>query len=114
MTVTHHLTKAQRRELEKELRSEFERLERSVTTQMGGDDAGEQQEVRRPDAQVPGGLSVALETRILDRHQMVASALRRLEAGDYGACVSCHKPIPYGRLLAMPEATYCLACGSGV
>jgi len=28
--------------------------------------------------------------------------------------VSCHNPIPYGRLLVVPEATYCVGCGAGV
>jgi RNA polymerase-binding transcription factor DksA len=40
----------------------------------------------------------------------VAAALTRLDAGEYGACMRCGEPIPYGRLLVMPEATHCLRC----
>ncbi len=43
----------------------------------------------------------------------VDAALRRLEAGTYGACRSCRRPIPTARLEAVPEATQCVQCASG-
>jgi RNA polymerase-binding transcription factor DksA len=114
MNAARRLTKAQLRGLEDELRSERARLERSIATRMGADDAAPATvNVFRSGTQAEGGLAVALETRILDRHQMLDSALRRLQAGTYGVCVGCHNPIPYGRLLVMPEATYCVRCGAG-
>jgi DnaK suppressor protein len=114
MNAARHLTRAQLRDLEEELRSERARLERSIATRMGADDAVPTTDSNfRGGTQAEGGLAVALETRIFDRHQMLDAALRRLEAGTYGACVSCHSPIPYGRLLVMPEASYCVACGAG-
>jgi DnaK suppressor protein len=42
-----------------------------------------------------------------------AHALRRMSEGTYGICVSCHKPIPLGRLRAMPHAAYCARCEQG-
>jgi DnaK suppressor protein len=115
MNAASRLTRAQLRDLEEELRRERARLERSIATRMGADDAmPTASSVIRDGAPVAGGLAVALETRIVDRHQALDSALRRLEDGTYGVCVSCHNPIAYGRLLAMPEATYCVACGAGV
>ena len=115
MNAAHHLTQAQLRDLEDELRTERARLERSIATRTGADDATPTTGSIVPGgSQAAGGLAVALETRIFDRHQMLDSALRRLEAGTYGVCVSCHNPIPYGRLLVMPEATYCVGCGAGV
>ncbi len=115
MNAARRLTRAQLRDLEEELRSERARLERSIATRMGADDAMPTTgSVTRGGMQTAGGLAVALETRIVDRHQMLDSAVRRLEEGTYGVCVSCHNPIPYGRLLAMPEATYCVGCGAGV
>jgi DnaK suppressor protein len=113
MNNPHRLSRAQLRELEGELRSERSRLERSIATRMGADDAAPTPgSIPQEGTQAEGGLAVALETRIFDRHQMLDSALRRLEAGTYGVCVSCHNPIPYGRLLVMPEATYCVGCGA--
>jgi len=43
----------------------------------------------------------------------IDAALRRLEAGAYGACRSCRRTIPLARLEAVPEATQCVSCASG-
>ena len=40
----------------------------------------------------------------------VQHALARLDAGTYGICESCGKPIGKYRLQAFPRATLCLAC----
>jgi DnaK suppressor protein len=37
-------------------------------------------------------------------------ALTRIDAGTYGACESCGKPIGKARLLAFPRATLCVEC----
>lgn len=39
----------------------------------------------------------------------ISSALNRIENGDYGICISCHKEIPYERLEAHPTASYCIS-----
>jgi DnaK suppressor protein len=115
MKAAHRLTQAQLRDLEEELRTERARLERSIATRTGADEATPTTGSILPGgSQAAGGLAVALETRIFDRHEMLDSAVRRLEPGTYGFCVSCHNPIPYGGLLVMPEATYCVGCGAGV
>jgi len=89
MNAARRLTRAQLRDLEDELRSQRARLERSIATRTGADDAGSTTgSVTRGDTQAGGGLAVALETRIVDRHEMIDSALRRLEAGTYGVCLS--------------------------
>jgi RNA polymerase-binding transcription factor DksA len=43
----------------------------------------------------------------------IDAAVRRLEAGTYGACRTCRRPIPVARLEAVPEATQCMSCASG-
>lgn len=42
--------------------------------------------------------------------EQIQAALHRIELGTYGVCLSCHKAIPKGRLLAVPTATRCLKC----
>ena len=42
----------------------------------------------------------------------VMDALERIQAGSYGKCADCGKPIPEGRLEARPEASRCVACQS--
>lgn len=38
----------------------------------------------------------------------VVAALARIDAGTYGRCTRCGRPIPEERLEARPEARYCL------
>ncbi len=37
-------------------------------------------------------------------------ALGRIDAGTYGVCESCGKPVGKARLLAFPQATLCVEC----
>jgi DnaK suppressor protein len=37
-------------------------------------------------------------------------ALNKIEDSDFGICVRCHKPIPMGRILLMPQAITCVNC----
>jgi DnaK suppressor protein len=54
-----------------------------------------------------GAQSLALNVRrILEQ---INDALRRMEAGTYGLCESCGRPIEAARLEALPYATLCLA-----
>ena len=56
-----------------------------------------------------------LSLRALSRQRLddIDAAVRRLDAGAYGACRSCRRPIPVVRLEAVPEATQCVSCASG-
>jgi RNA polymerase-binding transcription factor DksA len=38
------------------------------------------------------------------------AALARMEAGTFGVCEECHRPISRGRLEAFPDARYCVRC----
>lgn len=40
----------------------------------------------------------------------IDDALRRMDAGTYGACESCGEPIGADRLEALPYARLCMAC----
>ena len=42
----------------------------------------------------------------------IRAALERIEAGLYGFCSTCGKPIAAERLAAMPTAATCLRCAS--
>ncbi|MGN7860553.1 TraR/DksA family transcriptional regulator [Microbacterium sp. 22303] len=42
--------------------------------------------------------------------QQVDHALARLDAGAYGICASCGRPIPASRLEVRPFAEHCVAC----
>jgi DnaK suppressor protein len=42
--------------------------------------------------------------------QDVQAALRRMDAGTYGQCVSCAEPVGIARLEILPQTARCLAC----
>lgn len=56
-----------------------------------------------------GGTSL-LDGRARVRSRTILSALARIEDGTYGTCHGCRGPIPYSRLVAIPEATTCFGC----
>jgi DnaK suppressor protein len=37
-------------------------------------------------------------------------ALRNIGDPDFGLCRDCEEPIPFARLMAMPESSLCVAC----
>ena len=55
-------------------------------------------------------LDMSLEENVRDLLLQVDKALERLDAGEYGACVTCGKQIGAERLKAMPAADKCITC----
>ena len=52
------------------------------------------------------GLAEAAASKL----RQVEEALVRLDAGAYGVCAGCGRPIPAARLEVRPFATHCVAC----
>ncbi|MHA7135085.1 TraR/DksA family transcriptional regulator [Oerskovia turbata] len=69
----------------------------------------------------PDGATIAFERAQLDALRRLAdeqaaeadAALARLDAGTYGTCETCGRPIGEGRLDARPTARHCIDCASG-
>jgi DnaK suppressor protein len=109
---TRALTRTQLREIEADLRAERGRLERSLGVDTDDGNASAQAGrggIARGTAS--DSLAIAFEGRAHARYEAILDALRRIEEGAYGRCAGCGNPIPFGRLLVMPESTYCVACG---
>jgi DnaK suppressor protein len=53
---------------------------------------------------------MALERRLTDTLAEVEHALKKDEAGTYGICDLCGRPIEPARLEALPQASLCLEC----
>ncbi|MCX6009363.1 MAG: TraR/DksA C4-type zinc finger protein [Chloroflexi bacterium] len=53
---------------------------------------------------------MALERRLTDALVEVEHALKKYEAGTYGICDLCGRPIEPARLEALPQANLCLEC----
>ena len=52
----------------------------------------------------------ALITHTQDILTQVDEALARFDAGTYGKCTNCGRPIQPGRLLALPYVALCIDC----
>lgn len=48
--------------------------------------------------------------RDVDELRMIDSALQRIDAGTYGRCIDCDRPIPLARLKAEPTAERDVQC----
>lgn len=53
---------------------------------------------------------LSLGNNIRDLLEKVQAALRRMDAGTYGECERCGKPIDKARLKALPYALLCIDC----
>jgi RNA polymerase-binding protein DksA len=53
---------------------------------------------------------LALRDRNQQHLAQVEAAIARLDAGTYGACANCGRPIAPERLEAIPWAAYCIDC----
>lgn len=113
-TDAPELTRAQLQELEAELRAELARLERSIHSEAP---EGEPETWDSSDSAVGNnttehlGLATVPPARVAAHYAAVVEALGRIADKSYGTCVACERPIPYGRLIAMPETATCVSCG---
>ena len=53
---------------------------------------------------------LALRDRASQQLELVEAALARLEAGTFGTCLRCGKPVAPARLDALPWAAHCIDC----
>ncbi len=53
---------------------------------------------------------LALRDRAIAQLALVEAALARIEAGTFGKCTRCGKPIAAERLEALPWAEHCIDC----
>ncbi|HET9379683.1 MAG TPA: TraR/DksA C4-type zinc finger protein [Streptomyces sp.] len=101
-----------------ELRSEQERLEteigeseRSLAGLMrdSGDGAGDDQ-ADTGTKNITREHELALTANAREMLTQTEHALERLEAGTYGLCENCGRPIGKARMQAFPRATLCVEC----
>jgi RNA polymerase-binding protein DksA len=57
---------------------------------------------------------LALRDRATQQLTLVDAALERLDAGSFGTCLRCGKPIADARLEALPWAAHCIECQSEI
>lgn len=111
------LTDDQIRELRDELERTLGRIQRSVSRNGGGRapdlDQSAVGRLSRIEALQNQGFTKDLQDRERLQLEQVVEALKRLDAGTYGLCTSCGKPIRYERLTVFPETRTCSGCSGG-
>lgn len=55
---------------------------------------------------------LALEQGVKEQLGIITNALTKMDAGTYGKCEVCGKPIEPARLEALPQARSCMVCKS--
>ncbi|MGI8887610.1 MAG: TraR/DksA family transcriptional regulator [Nocardioidaceae bacterium] len=93
------------------LRTEISSAEQEVDQLLreGGEGAGnDQADVGSNTFERDHEMSMARNAR--QQLQLVEQAATRIDAGTYGVCESCERPIGKMRLQAFPRATLCLEC----
>ncbi|MFA7431483.1 MAG: TraR/DksA C4-type zinc finger protein [Rhodospirillaceae bacterium] len=68
--------------------------------------------VSRMDAMQSQAMAQATHERRLREISRIDAALKRLDVGDYGYCVSCDKPVAAKRLDLDPAVPTCIKCAS--
>ncbi len=54
--------------------------------------------------------NIAISSGLKSRLEDIEQALRKMNAGTYGACEKCKMAIPYEVLQAVPESRLCQSC----
>jgi RNA polymerase-binding protein DksA len=93
------------------LRAEIELAESQIAERLGDavSDAGDD-EADTGTKVYEREQELALTVHAQDLLDQTGRALARIDAGTYGVCESCGKPIGKARLMAYPRATLCVAC----
>ena len=117
---TTDLLTAQRQELSARRESYLADVARSTATALALTEDGANQDMADEDGFGEGDTLNVERDRLLvvaseakERVAEIDAALVRVDAGTYGTCDACGKPIPEARLEVVPEATLCVNCKTG-
>ena len=114
MRTLRALLRSQLYKLERELQRERDRLARTLAAEAGAtvvSPLAQPSAGSLPGHETAGDSSASLRRRVRGRYDAVVAALARLTDGTYGRCRDCSDPIPFKRLIVMPEVEHCMACG---
>ncbi len=111
-----HLTETQIAEFRDELERQLAKLEKSMTVtdealKTVELDQGAVGRLSRMDSLQNQSLAKSLRERESVRLALIREALRRLDAGTYGVCITCGAPVAEERLFVFPESGTCARCG---
>ena len=111
-----HLSDSQILELRNELERALSKIEKSLTV---SDEAVKTVELdqtavgrlSRMDSLQSQGMAKGLRERETVRLALIKDALKRLDEGSFGLCVTCGAAVAFERLMVFPESPTCAGCG---
>jgi DnaK suppressor protein len=93
--------------------AEYEReIEEARLTESSSDRSPDPGNAEASSMKLEYAKELSIEQNTLDLLRKVEHALARIEAGGYGTCESCGKPIPIERLDILPYSTLCVDCAA--
>ncbi|HXH85070.1 MAG TPA: TraR/DksA family transcriptional regulator [Candidatus Tectomicrobia bacterium] len=104
--------------IKRELEDQRSALSNAITSSVGSarDDDHGRELFKDPYAAASAAHDDEIAAAMVERRarQLIAvtQALEEIDAGRYGICRDCERPIPKARLKVMPFATRCVACQS--
>lgn len=121
--MARKLAKTTLERFRKRLESEKERLEEQIAdyerdleearlTESSSDRSPDPGNAEASSMKLEYAKELSIEQNTLDLLSKANRALERVEAGTYGICESCGKPIPVERLNVLPYSTLCVECAS--
>jgi RNA polymerase-binding transcription factor len=122
MTQTNQNPPLPIEELQQRLRDEEQRLQHELYEFTSGDEAVNMADLTIESGGIPGdqvdnaeALSQVERNRAMTAHtqhllRQVTEALARIDAGTYGKCTNCGRPIQLARLQALPYVALCIDC----
>jgi len=117
--ATAKLTKKEIDELEDRLRAEHTELSEQLTTiedqtfattqsDLSGDVGVDDESADAGTATFEREKELSIEQNVRDLLQKIDRALKRIDAGTYGICERCGKPIEKARIKALPYVDLCI------
>jgi DnaK suppressor protein len=95
-------------ERERELEATIAGLRDAIAAPASGAGPEVRDSVEDGDARAAASVDLVQLQRHEDELREVRHARDRMHQGEYGRCEECDEPIPLQRLLARPEARYCM------
>lgn len=83
---------------------------RKATAEFISDDVSYTDTIDQASADTDKAFALQLKNRERDTLWQIDEALKRIEAGNYGACERCDEPISEARIKAFPFTTLCIDC----
>lgn len=91
-----------------ELEGRVTRIKADISEPMSAD--SEEQAIEAEDDEA----LLAQDQMIMSKIGAVRAAIRRVDDGSYGLCITCGEAISAARLTAIPEAAQCILCAEAV